>query len=53
MPKASRISVQIRPSSVSSENSESNTFVSIAIFSGIGLLISFIALLMGVPGVWL
>jgi hypothetical protein len=52
MPKASRISAQIPASSASSEKSGNSPFVSIAIFSGIGLLVSLIALLMGVPGVW-
>jgi hypothetical protein len=52
MPKAARISVKIPASTVSSEKSESHPLVSIAIFSGIGLLISLIAILMGVQGAW-
>jgi hypothetical protein len=52
MPKAARISVQIPASSVSSEKSESHPLVAIAIFSGIGLLVSLIAILTGVQGAW-
>jgi hypothetical protein len=52
MPKAARISVPIAASPVSSEKSESHPLVPIAIFSGIGLLISLIAILMGVQGAW-
>jgi len=51
MPKAARISQSISKSS-SSENSDSAQFISIALFSGIGLLISLVAVLMGVQGVW-
>ena len=52
MPKAARIAVQIPASSASAEKSESHPLVSIAIFSGIGLLISLIAILTGVQGAW-
>jgi hypothetical protein len=52
MPKAARISAQIPASTVSSEKSESHQLVSIAIFSGIGLLASLIAVLMGMQGAW-
>jgi hypothetical protein len=58
MPKVARIAVKIPASTAlpastaSSEKSESNTFVSIALFSGIGLLVSLIAVLLGVSGVW-
>jgi hypothetical protein len=52
MPKAARISVQVPASTASSEKSESHPLVSIAIFSGIGLLVSLIAILMGVQGAW-
>jgi hypothetical protein len=52
MPKAARISSQIAASTASSEKSESHPLVSIAIFCGIGLLVSLIAILMGVQGVW-
>jgi hypothetical protein len=52
MPKAARISVPIPAATASSEKSEGHPLVPIAIFSGIGLLVSLIAILMGVPGVW-
>jgi hypothetical protein len=51
MPKAARISTSVSVSSTS-ENSDRNQFVSIAIFSGIGLLISLVAVIMGVQGAW-
>jgi hypothetical protein len=51
MPKAARISKPIDASSVS-ENSDSAQFVSIALFSGIGLLMSLIAVILGVQGAW-
>ncbi|MDT5140666.1 MAG: hypothetical protein QOD58_4928 [Mycobacterium sp.] len=51
MPKAARIAKPIVSSSAS-ENSDSAQFVSIALFSGVGLLISLIAVLMGVQGAW-
>jgi hypothetical protein len=49
MPKAVRISI---PATSSSTKSDSHEFVSIALFSGIGLLISIFAVLMGVQGIW-
>jgi hypothetical protein len=52
MPKAARISAQIPASTASSDKSDSPPLVSIAIFCGIGLLLSLIAILMGVQGVW-
>jgi hypothetical protein len=52
MPKAARISVPIPASTVASEKSESHPLVAIAIFSGIGLLVSLIAIIMGVQGAW-
>jgi hypothetical protein len=52
MPKVARISAQVPASTVATEKSDSHPLVSIAIFSGIGLLVSLIAVLMGVPGVW-
>jgi hypothetical protein len=51
MPKAVRISPSI-PATSSSTKSDINEFVSIALFSGIGLLASLIVVLMGVRGVW-
>jgi hypothetical protein len=51
MPKAARISQSISRSS-SSDDSDSAQFISIALFSGIGLLISLVAVVMGVQGAW-
>ncbi|MCC8968751.1 hypothetical protein H8A95_42395 [Bradyrhizobium sp. Pear76] len=51
MPKAARISTSI-PVSSSSENSDSEQFVVVALFSGIGLLISLVAVICGIQGVW-
>ena len=51
MPKATRASVSIPASSVSSDKSEGHPLVSIALFCGIGLLTSLVATLMGAPGV--
>jgi hypothetical protein len=51
MPKVARISPPVSRTS-SSTNSDSAQFISIALFSGIGLLISLVAVLMGVNGVW-
>jgi hypothetical protein len=52
MPKAARIFARVPASTASSEKSESHQLVSIALFSGIGLLVSLIAILLGVSGVW-
>jgi hypothetical protein len=58
MPKVARIAVKIPASTAlpastaSSEKSDNSTFVSIALFSGLGLLVSLIAVLLGVSGVW-
>jgi hypothetical protein len=52
MAKAARIFVPISASTGSSDRSDSSPLVSIALFSGIGLLASLIAILMGVQGVW-
>jgi hypothetical protein len=51
MPKAARILPSVSASSTS-ENSDSAQFISIALFSGIGLLVSLVAVLTGVNGVW-
>lgn len=51
MPKAATISKPITASSTS-ENSDRDQLVSIALFSGIGLLISLVAVIMGVQGAW-
>jgi hypothetical protein len=52
MPKAVRVSTPIATSVASSEKSVSSPLVSIALFCGIGLLVSVAAVLMGVTGVW-
>lgn len=51
MPKAARIAPSVSRTS-SSTNSDSTQFISIALFSGIGLLISLLAVLAGVNGYW-
>ena len=52
MRKAVRISTPVTTLAASSEKSESSPLVSIALFCGIGLLVSLMAMLMGVQGVW-
>ncbi len=52
MPKAARISPVISASTASSKKSDYSPLISIALFSGIGLLVSLLAILMGVPGAW-
>jgi hypothetical protein len=52
MPKAVRVSTHIPASTLSSQKSESHQLVSIALFSGIGLLISLVAVILGVAGAW-
>jgi hypothetical protein len=52
MPKIIRISAPIRASTASSQKSDSHQLVSIALFSGIGLLVSLIVMILGVSGVW-
>jgi hypothetical protein len=52
MPKAVQISTPISASAATSQKSEGHPLVPIAIFSGIGLLVSLIAILMGVSGEW-
>jgi hypothetical protein len=53
MPKATRVSVSIPAAQTSSSAaSETHPLVSIALFSGIGLLVSLVAILMGVQGAW-
>ncbi len=50
MPKTARI---VPSASISSSaKSDSSEFVSIALFSGIGLLISLVAVIFGIQGVW-
>jgi len=58
MPKAARISLQMAAATASSRKSDiasttdTNPLVAIAIFSGIGLLVSVVAMVAGVPGAW-
>jgi hypothetical protein len=52
MPKAARTAAEIPASTVSSKASEDHTLISIAIFSGIGLLISLTGIPMGLPIAW-
>jgi hypothetical protein len=49
MPKNARVAVAARTSAVAPAQSDSSQLVTIALFSGIGLLASLIAILMGVP----
>ncbi len=51
MPKAARIAKPLVTSSAA-ENSDNSQLVSIALFSGIGLFISLVAVIMGVQGAW-
>jgi hypothetical protein len=52
MSKAVRVSPSISPSRVSSRESDNHQLISIALFSGIGLLVSLVAVLLGVQGMW-
>jgi hypothetical protein len=53
MPKAARVAASIPDSAASaSARSESGQLIAVALFSGIGLLISLVALIVGVPGAW-
>jgi hypothetical protein len=52
MSNAARISAQVPALAASSEKSETHPLVSIALFSGIGLLLCLIAILLGVSGAW-
>ncbi len=53
MPKAVRVAASIPVSAAaSSQKSDGGQFVVVALFSGIGLLISLVAIIMGVPGAW-
>lgn len=51
MSKVASIAKPIAASSASAK-SDDGQFVSIALFSGIGLLISLVAVIMGVQGAW-
>jgi hypothetical protein len=52
MPKATRIAASIPVSATSSPKSADHPLALIALFSGIGLLASLVAVLMGVQAVW-
>jgi hypothetical protein len=52
MSKVVRVSPSIPASQVSSRASDNHQLISIALFSGIGLLISLVAVLLGVQGMW-
>jgi hypothetical protein len=52
MPKAVRVSGPIPASAASSEKSDGHPLVSIALFSAIGLLVSLIAVILGIQGMW-
>jgi hypothetical protein len=52
MPKATRVSVSIPASTISSDKSQGHPLVSIALFCGIGLLVSLVATLMGAQAAW-
>jgi hypothetical protein len=52
MSKVVRVSTSIPASKISSRESDHHQLISIALFSGIGLLVSLIAVLLGVPGMW-
>ena len=61
MPKAARISPSIsapriyteRSASPVKQRSDLSEFIGVAIFSGVGLLVSLIAVILGVQGAWL
>jgi hypothetical protein len=52
MPTIARVAARIPHPAISSKKSDSSDFVAVALFSGIGLLTSLIAILTGVQGVW-
>ena len=52
MPKAVRIPAPVNGAIVAFAKSDNSQLVSIALFSGIGLLVSLIAVLLGVQAVW-
>ena len=53
MPTAVRVSTSIPASKdVASRQSDHHQLISIAIFSGLGLFVSLVAVLLGVQGVW-
>jgi len=52
MPKATRIAASIPVSSASPNRSDGHSLVWIALLSGLGLLVSLVAVLMGVQIAW-
>jgi hypothetical protein len=52
MPNTARISGSIPRSNLSSVNSDSGQLTIVALFSGLGLLVTLIAILCGVQGAW-
>jgi hypothetical protein len=52
MPKATRVSVSIPASSVSSETADGHPLVGVALFCGAGLLVSLLLILSGAQAAW-
>jgi hypothetical protein len=59
MPKAARIvstisapRISIDDSAIRARRSDTSEFIGVAIFAGIGLLISLVAVILGVQGAW-
>jgi len=52
MPTAVRVTASIPACSTASTKSDSHQLISIALFSGIGLFVSLVAVILGVQGVW-
>ena len=59
MPKAARISSSIsapriytEDSAIHAKRSDTSEFIGVAIFTGIGLFISLVAVILGVQGAW-
>jgi hypothetical protein len=59
MPKAARISSSIsapriytEDSAIPAKRSDTSEFIGVAIFTGIGLFISLVAVILGVQGAW-
>ena len=52
MPKATRVSVSIPASPASSDTPNGHPLVGIALFCGVGLLVSLLLILSGAQAVW-
>ena len=52
MSKAARLLISRPASTASSKNSNTHELISIALFSGLGLLVALVAILFGVQGAW-